>query len=422
MRFLFTTFEGGGHVPPALLVARRLRERGHQVLFVSDEANRAQAAKAGLDFATWRRAPNRAAAGQADDPLDDWRRRWPPAVVRSICEAVMTGPAAAYAADTLAFGQLFGPDLIVSNELLFGVMAAAEASSRRLALLTANVWCFPTRDDLPPFGPGFPAASSRFEQQREAGARSMIGRMYDVGLKPLNASRAELGLVPLAHTLEQLRAADLIMLGTSARFDFGRDPPPAPFAYAGPLGEAPSWAADATPDLITAGVPNVLVSFSTTYQGQEKAIARTIRAMADLPVAGIVTLGPALGPEQVGGAPNVKVVESASHDTLMPHCAAVVCHGGHGTVLRPLMHGVPVICMPMGRDHADNAARIVARGAGLRLSRDARPTTIRNALTRLLASPTYRDAASSWGAEIAQTADAGLTAVEAFEQLALSAA
>lgn len=409
-------------MPPALLVARRLRERGHQVLFVSDEANRAQAGKASLDFTTWRRAPNRTAAGQADDPLDDWRRRWPPAVVRSICDAVMTGPAAAYAADTLEFAEAFAPDLIVSNELLFGVMAAAQASSRRLALLTANVWCFPSREDVPPFGPGFPAATSRFEKQRETGARTMIARMYDVGLKPLNTARAGLGLPPLAHTLDQLGAADLIMLGASARFDFGSDPPPAPFAYAGPLGEAPSWAAEARPDLITAGAPNVLVSFSTTYQGQEKAITRTIRAMAGLPVAGIVTLGPALRPEQVGGADNVQVVASASHDALIPHCAAVVCHGGHGTVLRPLMHGVPVICMPMGRDHADNAARIVARGAGIRLSRDAGPASIRKALTRLLREPAYRDAAASWGAEIASSADAGLSAAEAFERLALSAA
>src|SRR5690606_24863339 len=57
MRFLFTTFEGGGHVPPALLVARRLRERGHDVLVLSDTANRDQAEAQGLTFRSWRRAP-----------------------------------------------------------------------------------------------------------------------------------------------------------------------------------------------------------------------------------------------------------------------------------------------------------------------------------------------------------------------------
>jgi hypothetical protein len=37
-RFLFTTWEGGGHVQPLLLVARDLRDRGHEVLILSDRA------------------------------------------------------------------------------------------------------------------------------------------------------------------------------------------------------------------------------------------------------------------------------------------------------------------------------------------------------------------------------------------------
>ena len=34
--------------------------------------------------------------GRADDPLQDWRHIWPPAVVKAVCNAVMTGPAEAY--------------------------------------------------------------------------------------------------------------------------------------------------------------------------------------------------------------------------------------------------------------------------------------------------------------------------------------
>ena len=34
MRFLFTTFEGGGHVAPAITFAARLQARGHEVLFL----------------------------------------------------------------------------------------------------------------------------------------------------------------------------------------------------------------------------------------------------------------------------------------------------------------------------------------------------------------------------------------------------
>ncbi|HEY8615939.1 glycosyltransferase [Phenylobacterium sp.] len=420
MRFLFTTFEGGGHVPPALLVARQLQSHGHEVLFVSDEANRAQAVSARLRFEPWATAPNRTALGGADDPLDDWRARWPPAVVRSVCQAVITGPAARYASDTLDLVARFEPDAIVSNELLFGVMAAAEKVGVPLALLTANVWCFPTREDVPPFGPGFPPARNGFEAGRDRTSRRMIGRWYDAGLKDLNAARRGLGLPLLGATLEQLMAAELVLLGASGAFDYGATPPPRPFAYAGPLGQAPDWA-KASGDaggLIDPSLPNVLVSFSTTYQGQEPAVANAIRALDGLPVNGIVTLGPALDPAKLPTAANVRVVERADHDALIPHCRLMICHAGHGTVMRPLMHGVPVICIPTGRDQPENAQRIAWAGAGLRLPRRASVASIRRAVSRVLSDRGFAAKATVLGQAIAEEADGGVRAAERLEALA----
>jgi hypothetical protein len=171
MRFLFSSFEGGGHVPPAIAMATHMRARGHEVLFVADEANRTAATRAGLTFEPWSTAPSRTAGGRADAPLDDWKRRWPPAVVRSVCRAVMTGPADAYAVDTLRLLDSFMPDLVVTNELLFGVQRACEARKQAVAVLTANLWCFPTRPDVPPFGPGWRPAATPFEARREISAQ-----------------------------------------------------------------------------------------------------------------------------------------------------------------------------------------------------------------------------------------------------------
>src|SRR5690606_30692798 len=156
----------------------------------------------------------------ADDPLDDWRRLWPPAVVKAVTDAVMCGPARAYAQDTLDIIADFQPDLVVSNELLLGAMAAAERSATPLALLTANVWCYPTRADTPPFGPGFPPARNAFERGREATTRKLIAGFYDQGLADLNNARDAIGLAPLARTLDQLDRAYLVLLGASKAFDF----------------------------------------------------------------------------------------------------------------------------------------------------------------------------------------------------------
>jgi hypothetical protein len=398
LRFLFTTFEGGGHVPAPMRVAARLQSLGHEVLLVSDEANRPAAGAKGLPFVSWRRAPNRTQLGESETGLDDWKSRWPPEVVRRLCAAVITGPALAYARDTLEIAATFRPDVIVTNELLLGVMAAAEARGTPLAILTANVWCYPTRPDVPPFGPGFQKDDGPVGRWRDVNTRKLVKGWYDAGLEPLNAARAALELGPLDHVLDQLDIADEVLLGVSQAFDYGSDPPP-PFVHVGPLIETPEWAAPA-PALPKGDRPRVLVSFGTTYQKQKPVIARCIRALSQLPVEGIVTLGPAVEPEGLPGPANVSVVQSASHDEIVPGCAAVVCHGGHGTLLRPLMHGVPVLCLPMGRDHPENAARLTQLGAGLRLDARSSPAAIGRAVARLVKETGFRHASAELGARM----------------------
>lgn len=423
MRFLFTTFEGGGHVPPCIVVASELRRRGHVVRLVSAEANRGAILAAGIEFVPWRRAPNRLRASQPDDPLDDWRSRWPARIVRSICDAVICGPAARYAADTIAQLGEFQPDLVVSNELLFGVIAASEAAATPLALLTANLWCFPTRDDVPPFGPGFAPARYEWQYRRDRTTRRMIAAMYDAGLADLNAARRRLGLAPLAATLEQLEVPRLVVLGTSQAFDLGAAPPPAPFRYAGPLFAADDagTGADGELALLRRDRPNVLVAFSTAWQGQGPLLARCIEALAALPVHAIVTRGPALLRTPLPRPANVTIVEHAPHGLLLPHCAALLCQGGHGTVLRAMQHGVPALCIPTGRDHFDNAQRLAQREAGLQLHRGSSIRGIRRALRSLLEEPRWRRGAGALATAVRAEADHGRRAADLLERAVVQA-
>ncbi|HZZ88029.1 MAG TPA: glycosyltransferase, partial [Caulobacteraceae bacterium] len=153
-RFLFATWEGGGHVQPMLLAAKGLQDAAQEVLVISDACNAADAAALGVPFQPWRTAPSRADRDPQSDPLKDWLATSPFDVIRGLVEGVIAGPAAAYAIDTSAAIEAFAPDAVVSQELLFGVMAAAEAERRPLALFAANVWSLPTIDGAPPFGAG----------------------------------------------------------------------------------------------------------------------------------------------------------------------------------------------------------------------------------------------------------------------------
>ena len=114
---------------------------------------------------------------------------------------------------------------------------------------------------------------------------------------------------------------------------------------------------------------------------------------------------------------NAVVVDAAPHDEVMREASLVVTHCGHGTVMRALAHGLPMLCLPMGRDQNDNAARIVARRAGLRLTPDAEPEATRAALTTLLADTQFTDSAKHLGAAIA-AAEHDTALVDELETLA----
>jgi UDP:flavonoid glycosyltransferase YjiC (YdhE family) len=208
-------------------------------------------------------------------------------------------------------------------------------------------------------------------------------------------------------------------MATASAFDYGASATP-PFVYAGPLLDVPRWASGSGGlELLEAGRANVLVSFSTAYQDQGRTVSRCIQALEALPVKGVVTLGPALAGLKTPHADNVVVVERADHDRLVPGCALVICHGGHGTLIRPLAHGVPALVIPTGRDQPDNAARLQALGAGLRLPRTAGVLRIRGAVTRILEDEGFRRRAGALGARISAETDGGLRAAKALEALAL---
>ena len=90
---------------------------------------------------------------------------------------------------------------------------------------------------------------------------------------------------------------------------------------------------------------------------------------------------------------NVSVRRWARHADVLPYCSAVVTHGGHGTVIKALAAGVPLVIAPLGRDQPDNAARVIHAGAGLRVRKTADIATLQRAIIQVLDDHHYQDAA-----------------------------
>jgi UDP:flavonoid glycosyltransferase YjiC (YdhE family) len=163
-----------------------------------------------------------------------------------------------------------------------------------------------------------------------------------------------------------------------------------------------------------AGEPTVVVSLSTTHLGQADLLARIVAGVGSRTVRGLVTTGGQADPAALGAPDHVQVFDWLPHSAVLPETDVVVTHGGLGTCAGALSHGVPLVCLPLGRDQHLNAARVEAVGAGISLPSAASPDAIADALDLVLGDPAYAAAAQRVAAEsrAAGGAPAALTDLE----------
>lgn len=410
--FLFTTWEGGGNVPPAIETARKLVAAGHRVRFMTEEASRADAQECGATFVSWTRAPNRRDRSPATQKFRDWAAATPQEGLLSVIRDCWAAPAAAYAQDTLEELEREPADLVVISECLFGVMAACERIGQPFVILGSSI-SFDAQPGIPPLGPGLVPARNDQERAIHAQIALACQEMFDSALPSFNRTRATLGLPPLDHLLRQYDAAVCELLPTSPAYDFPATEPSRRVRYVGPQLSDPRWARGwSSPWPASDTRPLVVVGFSTTFQNHAGVLQRAIDALAPLPVRVLITLGGAIERSDLRAAANCVLVDSAPHSVVMPQAAFVVTHGGHGTVIRALVSRVPMLVVPLGRDQADNAVRVTERGAGLSLPANASLEEFRAACERLLTDSAFRDAARRLGDRVAADAEQSTVVTE----------
>ncbi|MBZ2196167.1 nucleotide disphospho-sugar-binding domain-containing protein [Occultella gossypii] len=413
--YLFALVDGGGTVPPELGVARRLVERGHRVRVLGEDSMAADVAAAGAAFVPWRHAPNRPDRSVAHTAYRDWETTDPLALARGMADHMIAGPASGQARDVAAAIETDRPDLVLTSFTALGAMIGAEANGVPFDVLLPNIYTMPA-PGMPPMGLGLRPATGRQGVLRDRAMNAMSTRLLGrYGLDRVNAARAAHGLAPVPTIWDQVHRARRELVMTSPAFDFPATLP-ANARYVGPVLDDPPWAGgDWTPP--PGDQPLVLVAMSSTFQDQTGCLQRIADALGALPVRGLVTTGPALDPSTIHASPNVRVVAAAPHAQVLPVAAAVVTHGGHGTVIKALAAGLPTVVLPHGRDQADNAVRIADRGAGITISRESSTPAIARAINRVLSDPAFARAARTMGAAVAQDAagDALLRELENLE-------
>ena len=408
--YLFALVDGGGTVPPELGAVRRLVDRGHRVVVLADDSMLDDVLATGATVRPWAQAINRPTRGRDHDPLRDWQCRTPQELLDRLLDHVLAGPAPHYAADVIAAVDRNRPDRVVCSMFAVGAMVGAEASGISYDVLMPNIYALPA-PKLPTFGLGGQPAVGPVGRCRDQIVTAVAQRQWNKGLGPINGLRKSLGLSPLHDFWDQVRRARKILVLTSRGFDFPAQLPDN-VRYVGPVLDDPNWAKGRPWTLPPGGHPVLLVAMSTTFQDQTDCLQRVIDAVATLPIRGIVTAGTALDPTTLYARANTIIESAAPHSEVLTQASVVVTHGGHGTVVRALAAGVPLVVMPHGRDQADNAVRVTTRNAGVSINRNAQPATIAAAVRRILDDPRYRQAAKKLGRSIRRDAASGALVTE----------
>jgi len=369
-------FGDPGHAFPMLALGEALLARDHEVVIETWQRWREPAEAAGMTFVA---APEYLVFPTRERPLKPYE-----AAVRA---ARTTRTAVAHAR----------PDIVVSDILTPAPALAAELEGVPVATLVPHV-----HQDLPP---GFPAYSIGARLPRTRAGAALWRRTHGLvqiglerGRREYNDCRARLGLPPLPWVHTGL-SRSLTLVATLPQLEYPRAWPPW-LRVVGPLLWEPPGERIAAPP---GDGPVVLVAPSTAQDHEHRLLRSALSGLARERLRVIATWN-GRDPDPALEVPaNAVAVPWLSYAKTMPACDLVVCHGGHGTLIRALASGCPVVICPAGGDMAENAARADWAGVGVRLPpRFCTPWGVRLAVTRALAKPALRTRAAAtarWAAE-----------------------
>jgi MGT family glycosyltransferase len=378
-------FGDPGHAFPAIALGRALAARGHDVTLETWSRWGEHVRREGMRFAA---APEYQVFPTRERPLKPYV-----AAVRA-------------SADTRRLIRELDPELVVADILTVAAALAAEQEGRPWVTLVPHV--------LPMGEPGFPVYALGAVYPRTAVGerlwrltRPLLMRGEEQGRDELNGARARVGLPPLDR-LHGGISRRLALVATFPQLEYPRriDEPwlhvTGPLLWEQPFGDV---------ELPPGDDPLVLVAPSTSQDPQQGLLRAALEGLAAEPVRVLATTNQRAPARPLEVPANARLVNWVSYARTIPRCAAVVCHGGHGTLARSLASGVPVVVCPFAGDMAENAARVRWAGVGVSLPRRFHTARgVRLAVRRLLDDPGYAERARALGEWAARHDGAGRAA------------
>ena len=363
-RFLVAAFGDAGHAFPAIALARALARRGNEVVVETWERWREPVEAEGLAFTA----------------AEEYKTFPPPP------PGSEDGPSAADAAlALLPFIEEMRPDVLVSDILTAAPALAAERAGVRRATLIPHV--YPVHEPGMPFF-AFGARPPRTVVGRglwKAALPVLVGGLRR-GRREGNEMREAVGLAPIERFHGGI-SEELALVATFPQLEYPRRWPPGTHVT-GPL----FFELDAEPVEIPEGPgPLVVVAPSTAQDPECRLLRVALEGLGELPVRVLATTNRHEPDEPIAVPDNAVLTEWLPYSQAMPKADLVISHGGHGTVVRALSYGVPVLCCPAVGDMAENGARVTWSGTGLSVPRRLlSPGRVSLAARRILSGSGFR--------------------------------
>jgi UDP:flavonoid glycosyltransferase YjiC (YdhE family) len=392
LRIFLGAFGQPGHAFPMLALGERLVQRGHQVTYETWRNWRSEVEATGMEFVA---APEYPVFPTQEEPLKPYQ---------AVLRATSTTREAIAAC---------GPDVVVHDILTLAPALGGELEGVPVATLIPHIY--------PVGAPGFPPYAFGARLPRTIVGRAAwrsLQRPIETGLRmgqrELNDTRQRLGLPPVERLYGGI-SEKLTLVATFPGLEYPRAWPDGVHVI-GPL----MWEPRADPVAVPPGdEPLVVVAPSTAQDPTGRMLHAAVSGLADADLRVLATTNHRMPGRPLTVGRKQALVDWMSYAETMPQADLVICHAGHGTLVRALSCGVPVVAVPHVGDMAENAARLDWSGAGVRLPwRMLSPLTLRLAVKRALdAGAAYAEHAAEFGAW-ADAHDAAPTAAELIEGLA----
>lgn len=370
---LWLNWSGGGNLPPSLGIARELTRRGHRVAFAGRPEMVDRVEAAGFRAIEIDRAYEQVHAYPPGSPL-----------VRMAC--YLTSPAVEAQVREIVARER--PDALLIDSMFPAALHASSACGLPSAVF-------------------FHHALFRLREQWRGTGERLGGMRMQAGF----------GTLPDFETL--WKQHDRIVVTTPQQFDMPADPDWESVVHVGPvLEDEPCAAPLAEPPDADPSTPLVLVSFSTAPEQRSlEKVQQTLDALGELPVRAVATTAGVVEIDELRIPHNVRAVHYAAHDPILQKASLLITHGGHGTLMRALRAGVPMILLPgPAHDQRPNAALMHELGAAIALEGDAQSAQIANAARTILQDPAYAIRARELG-EIVRSCGGAFAAADEVESL-----